>query len=101
MYWNSLPFLRILRCRCSTCWKSELRHSGGTIPLLSVCKQSVNFSLEILSLYWNCLPFRGGSIVALPICFKRRALYRECLLYSVPGCSFVPTVGGEATAACS
>ena len=27
---------------------------------------------KILSLYWNSLPFRGGSIVSLPIHFKRR-----------------------------
>ena len=34
--------------------------------------ESIIFSLEILSLYWNSLPFRGGSIVSLPIRFKRR-----------------------------
>ena len=42
--------------------------------ILSVCNESVNFSLEMLSRYWNSLPFRGGSIVSLPIRCKRRAL---------------------------
>ena len=38
--------------------------SNRAIPrngtLLSVCNESVIFSLEILSLYWNSLPFRGS-----------------------------------------
>ena len=42
--------------------------------VLSVWNESIIFSMEILSLYWNPLPFRGGSIVSLPIRFKRRVL---------------------------
>ena len=29
--------------------------------------KSVSFSLEILSLYWNSLPFRGGFMVSSSI----------------------------------
>ena len=53
---------------------SKRPHRGRSVSRhpteLSVCNESVIrviFSLEILSLYWNSLPFRGGSIVALPI----------------------------------
>ena len=59
----------------------------------SDCKASVIFSLEILSLYWNSLPFRGGSIDSLSIrCTrivdrvsvrKRWALHRLKLAASV------------------
>ena len=45
---------------------------GSRGILLSACNQSVNFSLEILSLYWNSLSFRGGSIASLPRNCKRR-----------------------------
>ena len=48
--------------------RRPLRHSliktdRGNLTRLqySVCKESVNFSLEILRLYWNSLSFRGGS----------------------------------------
>ena len=46
--------------------------------VLSVCNGSVILLLEILSLYWDSLLFRGGSIVALPIRFKRRVGVLRC-----------------------
>ena len=35
------------------------------LEVLSVCNESVIVSLEIPSLYWNSLPFRGGPIASL------------------------------------
>jgi hypothetical protein len=38
---------------------------------------SRNFSLEILNLYWDSLPFRGGFIFSLRINWKRIVSYEQ------------------------
>ena len=58
--------------------------------LLCVYNHAVIFSLEILNLYWDSLPFRGGSNFSLRINWKRIKRIEQVSLRGWVKCSYQP-----------
>ena len=91
LYWNSLPFrggsVASLPMHCKRRVFDAFLESSSRLPFsqsndcpLRLQRIGENFSVEMLSLYWNSVPFRGGSIVSIHC--KRRVVVRSEFTYS-------------------